>query len=311
MALWGPGKKARLPALRFKAFTYRQRLIDSLRASGVATITKTAIESIRINAINLEIRGGRMMWVKRRRLGSGLIALLANLFFLLARAPVHLWIDLKKWQSWEIACFRLLYDRSFCVFPEGRRTVCVDQVRGNSLLDYVERRLLTAREIEAAGRERRRAHGLWCAEFGDYWSHSDPHLDNVIYDEETDQVRLIDFELIHHKSLSALERHADDLIVFLQDLMGRVSAEQWLHFAVALITAYDRPAVTAELRRRLIVPNGCAAIWWKLRTHYLNWSETSERLEALNSALRPSLHRSVRSDLVETSHPLSGLERDE
>jgi hypothetical protein len=291
--MWEPGKKARLSALRFRASSYRQRLINSLRASHLATVTSTSIESIKINAINLEIRGGRMMWVKRRRLGSGLIAILANLFFLLARAPIHLWISLKKWQSWEVACFRLLYDRGFCVFPEGRRTVCVDQVRGKSLLDYANGGMLTTREIEAAGRELRRAHGLWCAEFRDYWSHSDPHLDNMIYDSETDRVRLIDFELIHHKSLSALERHADDLIVFLQDLMGRVSAEQWLHFAVGFVNAYDLPAVTDELRRRLIVPNGCAAIWWKLRTHYLDWKETSERVAALSRALGPNRYSST------------------
>lgn len=291
--MWEPGKKPRLSALRFRASSYKQRLIYNLRVSHLAKVTSTAIESIKINAISLQIRGNRIMWVKRRRLGSGLIALLANLFFFLSRAPIHLWINLKKWQSWEVACFRLLYDRSFCVFPEGRRTVCVDQVPGKSLLDYANCGMLTIREIEAAGRELRRAHGLWCAEFRDYWSHSDPHLDNLIYDTETDRVRLIDFELIHHKSLSALERHADDLVVFLQDLMGRVSTEQWLHFAIGFINAYDRPAVTDEVRGRLMVPNGCAAIWWKLRTHYLDWKEMSERVDALSTALSPNRYSST------------------
>ncbi len=290
--MWEPGKKPRLSALRFRASSYGQRLIENLRASCFAKALSTAIESIKINAINLEYRGTRKMWIKRRRPGSGLVSILANLFFFLARAPIHLWINLRKWQSWEISCFRLLYDRSFCVFPEGRRTVCVDQVQGKSLLDYINRGALSIREIEAAAREMRRAHGLWCAEFRDYWSHSDPHLDNLIYDADGDRVRLIDFELIHHKSLSALERHADDLIVFLQDLMGRVSTEQWLHFAVGFMNAYDMPMVTAEVRRRLNIPKGWAAVWWKLRTHYLDWKEMTERVEALSSALSPVEYRS-------------------
>ena len=90
--------------------------------------------------------------------------------------------------------------------------------------------------IQAAGKELRRAHGLWSSELGDYWSHGDPHLENLLYDLESDQARLIDFELIHDKCMSAVKRHADDLLVFLQDLMGCVSAEQW----GALFARFDR-----------------------------------------------------------------------
>lgn len=97
----------------------------------------SAIEGIKINSINLEERGNRLMWVKRRQLGSGLIVLFANLFFLLARARLHLWINLKKWQSWEVACFRLLYGQTLEVFSEGRRTVCVEMVPGKSLREWV------------------------------------------------------------------------------------------------------------------------------------------------------------------------------
>jgi hypothetical protein len=245
----------------------------------------SAIEGIKINSINLEQRGNRLMWVKRRQLGSGGIALFANLFFLLARARLHLWINLRKWQSWEVACFRSLYGQTLEVFSEGRRTVCVEMVPGKSLREWVIESPFAIQAIQAAGKELRRAHCLWSSELGDYWSHGDPHLENLLYDLDSDQARLIDFELIHDKSMPAIKRHADDLLVFLQDLMGCVSAEQWVPFSLALIEAYNEPQVLAEVRRRLTAPRGWSAIWWKLRTDYLQSGVMTDRIETLNAAL--------------------------
>jgi hypothetical protein len=262
--------------------------------SSWAKLLRTGVGSIKINTINIEPRGERTMWVKRRCLGSRLIAVLANLFFILARAPVHLLIDLKRWQTWEITCFRLLYDRNFLIFSEGKRTVCVDEVPGKSLLEYANRGKLTIREIETAAKELRRAHGLWCQEMGDYWSHGDPHLDNFIYNDKANRAQLIDFELIHRNSLSAIERHAEDIVVFLEDLMARVPAEQWLPFAVGFINAYDRPAITNEARSRLMVPKGYAALWWRRRTDYLvEPAEMVERIRSLEAALDSNRCRSV------------------
>jgi hypothetical protein len=263
---------------------YCAQIIGRMRIAGLTRLA-SAIESIKINAINLENRGDRLMWVKRRQLGSGVIALFANLFFFLARARIHLWIDLKKWQSWEVACFRLLYGKTLEVFPEGRRSVCVGVLPGRSVRDWVIESTFAIPAIQAAGRELRRAHRLWSNELGDYWSHGDPHLENLLYDLQTDQVRLIDFELIHNKSVSAPKRHADDLLVFLQDLMSCVPAEQWVPFSLALIEAYNDSLVLAQVRKRLIVPRGWSAIWWKLRTDYVDWSVMCERIETLNTAL--------------------------
>jgi hypothetical protein len=244
------------------------------------------LESIKINVISLEFRGHRRMWVKRRCLGSGFIAVLANFFFKLAKAPIHLWVDVRKWQSWEISCFRLLHDRDFSVFTEGSRIVCAEEVPGKSLLDCAKEGMLSLREIEAAAKELRRAHALWCQELGDYWSHGDPNLGNLIYDDRTNRVQLIDFELIHLNALPAIERHADDVVVFLEDLMARVSAQHWLPFAVGFIHAYDQPAVTEEARRRLVVPTGCAALWWRRRTDCLVEREQFlARIRSLETAL--------------------------
>jgi hypothetical protein len=277
-------RKRRASSFSLRILADCAQVIRRTHLAGLNRFT-SAIGGIKINSINLEQRGNRLMWVKRRQLGSGLIAVFANLFFLLAQARLHLWISLRKWQSWEVACFRLLYGQTVEVFSEGRRTVCVEIVPGKSLREWVIESPFAIQAIQAAGKELRRAHGLWSSELGDYWSHGDPHLENLLYDLESDQARLIDFELIHDKSMPAIKRHADDLIVFLQELMGCVSAEQWVPFSLALIEAYNEPQVLAEVRRRLAAPRGWSAIWWKLRTDYLQSGIMTDRLETLNAAL--------------------------
>jgi hypothetical protein len=258
---------------------------STLTLKDLVGATSVALDSIKINSVTREIREGRPMWLKRRKPGSELIAVSANLFFRLTRARIHLWVSPEKWQRWEVACFLLLYDRGFRAFAEGSRTVCADKVPGKSLLEHLNRGTLTPTILEAAARELRRVHDLWCEEFGDLWSHGDPHLDNVIYDRAADRARLIDFEVAHVKSLPAIARHADDLLVFLQDMVGRISAEQWLPFALRFIKTYDRPEVAAELRKHVTVPRGLPGLWWKLRTHYLDRKELIYRFGALGRAL--------------------------
>ena len=232
------------------------------------------------------------MWVKRRRAGSELVAAVANLFFWLGSSPIRVWINTEKWQRWELGCFHLLHDHTVEAFAEGSRTVCEDEVPGKSLLEHVNRGTLEPHMLEAAARELRRVHEFSCEELGDRWSHGDPHLDNAIYDQVAGRARLIDFEVIHDKSLPAVVRHADDLLVFLQDLMGRVEPKQWLPFAVCFIDAYDRPEVVAELRKRLFVPGGVAGLWWTLRTHYLERDEVVRRVDVLREALGEPVHAS-------------------
>jgi hypothetical protein len=151
---------------------------------------------------------------------------------------------------------------------------------------HLNRKSLDAQALRAAARELRRAHGLRGGEFGGgFWSHGDPHLGNVVYDKAADRARLVDFEIIHKKSLSALERHADDLLVFLQDLVGHVSREKWLPLALCFVTAYGRDDVIAELTKLLVVPRGITGMWWKLRTEYLSRREPVRRFAALRRAL--------------------------
>src|SRR5258705_8552538 len=65
-------------------------------------------------------------------------------------------------------------------------------------------------------------------------------MTNVIYDEKAHRARLIDFEIRHEKSLPAPARHADDLLVFLLDLVSRVSSRQWIRLAMVFSARLQR-----------------------------------------------------------------------
>lgn len=76
-----------------------------------------------------------------------------------------------------------------------------------------------------------------------------------------------------------------DLLVFLQDLVGRVAREKWLPLALCFVIAYGRDDVIAELTKLLVVPRGIAGIRWKLRTEYLSRQELVRRFGTLRRAL--------------------------
>jgi hypothetical protein len=263
----------------------KQHTTAAQRPSGLVGFASTAIESIQINSITLETRNRRTLLVKHRRWGSELVAIIANLFFWLSRSPIHVWVRPGRWLRWEINCFRILYNGGFQVFAEGSRTLYQERFRGKSLLEHLHRKTLDFRAVRAGARELRRAHELRCNELGGLWSHGDPHLGNVVYDEVADRARLVDFEIIHDKRLSAVERHADDLLVFLQDLVGRVSGKEWLPLANCFVAAYGQEDVLAELTKKLVVPRGIAGIWWKLRTQYMRRRELVYRFTALRQAV--------------------------
>jgi aminoglycoside phosphotransferase (APT) family kinase protein len=139
--------------------------------------------------------------------------------------------------------------------------------------------------VAAAARELRRAHSQYCADFGGLWSHGDPHVGNFIYDEARGRARLIDFEVMHHPAMPAEERHADDLLVFIQDMVGRISGELWMPSAMAFLRAYEEPKIIALLRSRLVIPQGLARVWWAVRTTYMAPRELERRIAALRAEI--------------------------
>jgi hypothetical protein len=95
----------------------------------------------------------------------------------------------------------------------------------------------------------------------------------------------MDFEVRHDRALSPAERHADDLLVFLQDTLGRLTRERWITLSEIFVREYGRPEITRHLLERLIEPRGPARLWWAVRTTYLAPRELSARLAALRSVL--------------------------
>lgn len=253
--------------------------------SRLLTAAGTLVDRIKINAVSREMRADRVVWIKRRKRSAAPILACANEFFRLAGNPVRAIGNLAEWQSWEVQCFDQLHGGSYRAFAEGERGVGADEMPGVNLTVPLDADRLEPPMSAAAGRELRRAHGWPCPELPGGWSHGDPHLGNFIYDATTERARIIDFEVQHERNIGADARHADDLLVFLQDMIGRISAGRWLPNAHAFLAAYDRPEIVARLKPMLQLPQGIPRLWWMVRTSYLRGEELRQRLASLRSSL--------------------------
>jgi hypothetical protein len=209
--------------------------VFSRKGSGGAPIAKTLsraaerlVDSLKINSISEKTHRGRRLIIKRRNGYSEPLADLTNLYFRMARIPIRFWLNTEKWEQWEVKCFNMLNNDRFHARASGASSVCADKLPGKSVWDHLSEGTPTPQMMEAAGHELRGAHWLWSEEFHGPWSPGDADTNNVIYHQQTGRVRLIDFEIVHQKSLPATSRHADDLLVFLLDLMAIASNRQWL-----------------------------------------------------------------------------------
>jgi len=246
----------------------------------------SAIDAIRINAISREVRDGRALLVKRRRLTGEPLARTANLFFRAARHPVFVWADAQAWQRWEVSSFNLLHSRQYCAFPAGARTVCADILPGSSLAEHFVLGTFEESMLDAAGFELRRAHQLHSPFFDGPWSHGDPNLANFLFSTQERHARLIDFEVVHQQRLPAMARHVEDVLSFLQDLLGCAPRGTWLAYAQRFLDAYGcDQALRKALRERLRLPRGIPRIWWWIRTNYVPMRSTRRRLARLRETL--------------------------
>src|SRR6266700_2153829 len=241
----------------------------------------TFVDSVKLSSVSERVRCGRRVVLKRRNAYSEQLADLANLYFRMSSIPIRFWSKIEDWRRWESECFQMLNGDRFRVFASSVKTVCVDKLPGKTLWEHLNRGTLTRQMLEAAGRELRRAHQLWNDEFGSGWSHGDATMSNVLYDEKTDRARMIDFEIIHDKSVPAKSRHADDLLVFLLDVVAIAPGRRWLPFSLSFLNAYGDPVVIAELTDHLALPSGMAWIWWGVRTSFANPAKVKQRLAKL------------------------------
>jgi tRNA A-37 threonylcarbamoyl transferase component Bud32 len=239
------------------------------------------VDSLKVNSVSEQVRGGRRVMNKRRTVYSEPLAELANVYFRMAGIPIRFWAKTEDWRRWEVKSFNTLNGDRFHARASGANTICADKLPGRSLAEHLKEGTLTREMMEAAGHELRRAHQLWSDEFRGPWSHGDAGTNNVLYDENSGRARLIDFEIVHEKSLPTKSRHADDLLVFLLDILALAPNRRWLNLVLAFLNAYDHAPVIAELKNQLEVPTGMAWIWWGVRTSFANPAKVKRRLQKI------------------------------
>jgi len=239
------------------------------------------VDSLKVNSVSERVRRGRPLVIKRRIVYSEPLAELANVYFRMAGVPIRFWAKTEDWRRWEVKSFNMLNGDRFHARPSGVNTICADKLPGRSLWDHLTEGTLTRKMMEAAGQELRRAHKFWSDEFSGPWSHGDAGTNNVIYDGKTGRARLIDFEIVHAKALPTKLRHADDLLVFLLDLMAVAPNPRWLTLALAFLNAYDNAPVFAALKKALAMPTGMAWIWWGVRTSFANPAKVKRRIQKI------------------------------
>jgi hypothetical protein len=252
---------------------------------GLADVATRLVEALAINSIEEKTRRGRRVIVKRRNLHSQQLADLTNLYFRMADIPIRFWSKVEEWQRWEAGCFEMLNGDRYRASASGKRCVIAEKLPGESVWVHLNRGTLTRQMLQAAAAEFRRAHQFWSDHFRGCWSHGDGTSQNVIYNPSSNRARLIDFEIVHEKSLSRAARQADDLLVFLLDMVGIVASRQWLPFSMTFLEAYGDGEVIAQLRKQLDLPGGLAWIWWGVRTNFTNPGKVKQRLESLSRAL--------------------------
>ncbi|MCY1022742.1 phosphotransferase [Pyxidicoccus sp. MSG2] len=241
-----------------------------------------AIESVRVNSVRLETRRDVTVWVKRRRLGMGAVIATGNVFLRLSRSRIRMFVSCSRWRDWELDSFRLLHAGRVAERWKGCG-VALEALPGERLDLLLARGQLTPPMVEAAAHELRRAHGLTFPGSSRPWSHGDAHLKNVLYDAGEQRAWLIDFETPHEARLPAGDRHADDLFVFLLDLVGRAPEGPVEGLAAAFLRAYAREDVLRALLARLQPPRGLERALWKSRSQQLPEARLLRWLEHLRN----------------------------
>lgn len=254
-------------------------------APGWIARTGSRIDLIRINDLSRDTIAGVPVWVKRRTWLSRLLVPVANGFFWLAGNPVEVFATNAEWQRNETRTFLLLNGENRRVGALRTDSVYAEALPGTDLVGLLRDNDLTPEVMQSVGKAFRQMHRTLNPATGELFSHGDPHLGNVLYDDLSQSVNWVDFETIHCGNLDVRERHADDLLVLLLDLVGRASEEQWQSLSPAFLQAYQEPGVLAELKNRLRLPSGLGAIWWAVRTSYLGREELRRRIHWLRECL--------------------------
>lgn len=233
-----------------------------------AELIARLIDSVTINQV--EQIDGKI--IKRRKAGRGWLIWAGNLFLRWSNSRIEMFPRTRDWQCWEYECYQWLYgggcDRL------GKDTLLITPFVGQSIRDMIRANTVTNTVLKSVAIEFHRTHQL------DDWSHGDPHTGNVLWHEG--RARLIDFETRHRVGLPSVDRHADDLLVFLLDLIGRTPSDNWFEHSQVFLLAYNNLTVLRTLRRRLHKPTGFELILWKTRTNFLDSTILNMRINQLH-----------------------------
>jgi hypothetical protein len=260
-------------------------MVERFMPDDLSHAATSFVESLKINSISEKLRRGSRVIIKRRNPYGKEVAELVNFYFRIADTGIRYVSAVREWQRWETKCFNMLNGDRFRAAITDARTVIEDKLPGHSFWDHMNAHTLTQSMLRAAGHEYRRAHRMQVKEFDGGWSHGDASMPNVIYNARTGRARLIDFEVMHERASADEARQADDLLVFLLDMVGRVATGQWLPFATSFLRAYGHPHVIRELKKQLVVPTGLAQIWWNVRTNFAKRARVDRRLKQLRRAI--------------------------
>lgn len=260
-------------------------LAEQLMPRAVATAAARLVDSLKINSVTEKMRRRHRVIIKQRNAYGERLAELSNLYFRMAAIPIRYWAKTDDWRRWEVDCFNMLNGDRFHAWARDEKTIYIDKLPGRSLWEHLERGTITTQMMEASGREFRRAHRFWSHRLRGPWSHGDAGTNNVIYDKHADRARFIDFEIVHDKALNAKSRQADDLLVFMADLIAVAPNPRWLTLVLSFLNSYGNAAVISELEDELAVPGGLAWIWWGVRTSFANPAKVRRRLEKLRDLI--------------------------
>ena len=243
------------------------------------------MNEVRVNRISNFERHGIAMISKRRLAGAGFVIVFGNAFLSLANNTSRMFVTIRNWISWELHCTNLLYPERQASAESCGSTIQFHRIPGISLRALAIQNKVNAGAIIAVARELRRVHGIICPNFQSGWSHGDMHFGNILYDSETDTAVLIDFDTFHQHSVDQQQRHVDDLLVFLLELMARLD-ESWETLATAFIDEYDNNQVLHELTQHLVKPRGIARILWYTRTYNAPECKMSQRISILQEIVQ-------------------------
>jgi hypothetical protein len=210
------------------------------------------LAAVRFNSVSPSATGDSLYLRKRRFRHANLMVPLANRYAGGTGMKMRV-LTCSAWLRHEPLMYRLLLG---CRVRAAKNTLLLPRLPGRSLLYWLERngRLTSESKlaVSLAVVELARLHNCltphpWHGEL-QLFSHADATIENVLIDIEGKRARWIDFETTHEPSLSAVVRHADDLLTLLCGAAAAIEPGELPELCKMVLCSYEsRPVTNAML----------------------------------------------------------------